>query len=65
VPHGGALRVVLSPRADDLDDFFLEQLGEYAEPDPDAQGDPSSARGRHPLRPRSPMGSRIAAVSRA
>src|SRR5215211_606473 len=39
VPHGGALRVVLAPRADDLDHLFLEQLGQHPEPDADAQGE--------------------------
>jgi hypothetical protein len=37
VPHGGALRVVLAPRADDIDHLFLHQLGQHPEPDADAQ----------------------------
>ena len=37
VTNGDALRVVLALRADDLHDLFLEQLGEHAQPDADAQ----------------------------
>jgi hypothetical protein len=39
VPNGDALRDVLALRADDLDDFLLEQLGQHAEADADAQGE--------------------------
>src|SRR5206468_3227960 len=37
VPYGRALRVVLALRADDLDDFLFQQLGQDAEADPDTQ----------------------------
>src|SRR5439155_18219516 len=37
VPYGRALRVVLALRADDLDDFLFQQLGQDAEADADTQ----------------------------
>jgi len=39
VTNRGALRVVLALRADDVDDFLFQQLGQHAEPDADAQGE--------------------------
>jgi hypothetical protein len=37
MPDRGALRDVLALRPDDLDNLFLEQLGEHAEPDTDRE----------------------------
>ena len=37
VRYCAALRVVLAFRADDVDDLFLEQLGQHAQADADAQ----------------------------
>jgi hypothetical protein len=39
VAHRRPLRVVPALRADHLDDLFLHQLGEHAEPNTDAQGE--------------------------
>jgi hypothetical protein len=36
VTNRGALRVVLAPLADDVDDFLFHHLGQHAEPDADA-----------------------------
>jgi hypothetical protein len=44
VANGGTLGVVLTPGADDLVDLFREQLGEDAQPDPDAEREQSLLR---------------------
>jgi hypothetical protein len=49
VPHRSALRIVLALRADHLVDLLLHQLGEHAEPDPDAQREQPLLRRVHEL----------------